>query len=77
VATPVLTPQQNLQAAYAASCAALAQLYILPRPDESVDGASYQWSALRKSLLEEQEMLLEAILNADGPFEVVTYPPGA
>lgn len=70
------TNQENLQDALAANILALSKLYANPRPDGSVDGSAWQWTALRKSLLEEQQMLYEQILNADGPFEVVTYAPG-
>jgi len=67
--------QAVLQQALADSIAALAKLYKQPRPDGSVDGSANQWTAMRKSLLEEQKLLREQILAEDGPFEVVTYPP--
>lgn len=67
------TRKENLQTALDRCTAALADLYTNPRPDYSIDGRSYSWSALRKSLLEEQMQLEEALQRADGPFEVINY----
>ena len=67
--------QAVLQQALADSIAALAKLCKQSRPDGSVDSSANQWTAMRKSLLEEQKLLREQILAEDGPFEVVTYPP--
>ena len=69
--------QQTLQQALADNIASLAALSINARPDFSIDGRSYQVTALRKSLLEEQKAILQNIQALDGPFECVTYPPGS
>ena len=66
-----LTAQQNLQTALAANALAMSKLYSDPRPDYSIDGRSFSWTAMRKSLLEEQELLLKRIQDLDGPFEQV------
>lgn len=71
---PILSNQQVLQNALAKNILALEKLYAFPRPDGAVDGSANQWTALRKSLLEEQALLYEQILAADSPFEVVSYP---
>ena len=74
--------QQSLLAALQNCAASLAALYINPRPDYSIDGRSYSWNSLRKSLLEEQKLLLQQIQLLDGPFEVSSldlnspYPGG-
>lgn len=69
-----LTNQQLLQNALAANILALSQLYAQPRPDGSVDGSANQWTAMRRSLLEEQKMLREQILAEDSPFEIQSFP---
>ncbi len=69
-----MTLQQTLQSALQKNITALEALYNQPRPDGGVDGANWQFTAMRKSLLEEQQMLLTQIQNCDGPFEVVTVP---
>lgn len=65
--------QQTLQQALQANIAALAALSVNPRPDGSVDGQSNSWTAMRKSLLDEQQGILKQIQNCDGPFEAVVY----
>ncbi len=67
------TNKQNLQTAYTNVCQAIADLSANPRPNYSIDGRSYSWNELFMSLLDKQAVLLAAIQNSDGPFEVVTY----
>ena len=67
-----LTAQNNLLTALAANADALSRLYSDPRPDYSIDGRSFSWTAMRKSLLEEQQLLLEQIQRLEGAFEVIT-----
>lgn len=62
-----------MQAAYESVCTKIASLYTDPKPDYSIDGRSYSWATFRKQLLEEQKMLLAAIQDAQGPFEVISY----
>jgi hypothetical protein len=68
--------QQSLVNALRSNAAALEQLYVNPRPNYSLDGRSYSWTELRKSLLEEQKSLLDQIQRLDGPFEVVSFGGG-
>lgn len=66
--------QASLQASLAQCIAAYNKLTIQPRPDGAVDGSANQWTAMRKSLLEEMKMLREQIQAEDAPFEIVTFP---
>jgi hypothetical protein len=66
--------QATLQQALSDNIAALAALSVAPRPDGTVDGTSNQWTALRKSLLEEQELILFRIQQVEGPWESISYP---
>jgi hypothetical protein len=68
--------QATLQQALADNIAALGALSKNPRPDGTVDGTSNQWTALRKSLLEEQMQILKNIQALDGPFESISYVDG-
>lgn len=71
------TNKENLQLAYDRTCQALADLSLNPRPNYSIDGRSYSWQSLFDSLLKRQESLLMAMQKDDGPFEIVSWPPGA
>jgi hypothetical protein len=54
--------------AIVAAAAGTSQL--VPKPDYSLDGESYQWNAYRKSLEESIETLQKLIIMLEGPFEV-------
>lgn len=66
--------QANLIAAVEKIDQRLLDMYDQPRPDGAVDGSANQWTAMRKSLLEERQLLLEQIQSCDAPFEVTVYP---
>jgi len=71
----VATRKQNIATALDNIAARIADLTANPRPNYSIDGRSYSWQSLLDSLLAAQEKLLQADQQADGPFEVVTWPP--
>ncbi len=66
--------QVLLQSAIDKATAALNRLYDQPRPDGGVDGANWQYTAMRKSLIEEIHGLRVQMQEEDGAFEVQTFP---
>lgn len=70
------TRQQNIQTALDNISARIAEMTVAPKPNYSIDGRSYSWQSLFDSLIKQQEALLLALQQADGPFEVQTFPPG-
>lgn len=69
------TRKENIATALDNIAAAIASLTSNPRPNYSIDGRSYSWQSLLDSLLKNQEQLLIADQQADGPFEVFSLPP--
>lgn len=71
------TRAENIQTALDNISARIAEMTVAPKPNYSIDGRSYSWQSLFDSLVKNQESLLAALQAADGPFEVITYPPGS
>ena len=68
-----LVNQQALQQALANVSLALVDMTANPKPNYSVDGASYSWQSLFDSLMAKQRELRIAIQECDGAFEVTQF----
>lgn len=66
------TPAQNLTTAYESLAAKLAEVMADPKPSYSVDGVSLDWGAYYRMLTEQMKAVREALLLANGPFEVTS-----
>lgn len=71
------TRKENIKTALDNIAARIAEMSVAPKPNYSIDGRSYSWNQLFESLIKMQHDLLVADQEADGPFEIVTYPPGS
>ena len=71
------TRADNINAALDNIAARLAEMTVAPKPNYSIDGRSYSWQSLFDSLIANQEKLQLALQQADGPFEVTSYPYGS
>ena len=64
------TRAENLQTALNQIAVLLVELTVDPKPDYSVDGKSYSWSSYYSMLVDKQEALQKALVNAGGPYEI-------